>query len=69
MNDRCKLLLWSCLCCLVAMRVQAQENGQGQPARHSHPPQDQFLHHLRAPPPDTFQPSDTVFCFTLGGAT
>jgi hypothetical protein len=25
--------------------------------------------HLCAPPPNAFHPSDTVFCFTLGGAT
>ena len=25
--------------------------------------------HLCAPPPSGFQPSDTVFCFALGGAT
>jgi hypothetical protein len=25
--------------------------------------------HLCAPPPSTFHPSDTVFCFALGGAT
>jgi hypothetical protein len=44
LNLLCKLLLWSCLCCLLAtVPVQAQEGGQGQTARH-HPPQDQFLH-------------------------
>ena len=137
MNAVCKLLLWSCLCCLLAMPVQAQEvqsheHGQDQAARH-HPPQDQLLHeqfyskwrmpdnptvsccneadcypteikyiggdiyakrredgkyipvpaekvernrdnpdgrnHLCAPPPNAFHPSDTVFCFALGGAT
>jgi hypothetical protein len=132
LNVLCKLLLWSCLCCLLAGRVQAQEDGQGHAARH-HPPQDQLLHekfyaqwrmpdnpsvsccneadcypteikyvdgkiyarrredgkyipvpaekvehnrdnpdgrnHLCAPPPSTFHPSDTVFCFALGGAT
>jgi hypothetical protein len=25
--------------------------------------------HLCAPPPNVFHPSDTVFCFALGGAT
>jgi hypothetical protein len=133
----CKLLLWSCLCCLLAMPVRAQEaraheHGQDQAVRH-HPPQDQLLHeqfyskwhmpdnptvsccneadcypteikyidgdiyakrredgkyisvpaekvernrdnpdgrnHLCAPPPNAFHPSDTVFCFALGGAT
>ncbi len=137
MNALCKLLLWSCLCCLLAMPVQAQEvraleDGQGHAMRH-HPPQDQLLHekfyskwhmpdspsvsccneadcypteikyvdgdiyakrredgkyipvpaekvernrdnpdgrnHLCAPPPNAFHPSDTVFCFALGGAT
>jgi len=133
MNFLCKLLFWSCLCCLLAVRVQAQEGGQGQAALHHHPPQDQLLHekfysawhmpdnpsvsccneadcypteikyvdgelyakrredgkyiavppqkvernrdnpdgrnHLCAPPPNVLHPSDTVFCFTLGGAT
>jgi hypothetical protein len=134
MNFPCKLLLlWSCLCCLLAMPVQAQEAGQGQAALHHHPPQDQLLHekfystwhmpdnpsvsccneadcypteikyvdgelyakrredgkyipipsqkvernrdnpdgrnHLCAPPPSVFHPSDTVYCFALGGAT
>ena len=128
-----KLLLWSCLCRLLATPVQAQEVGQGQTALHHHPPQDQFLHekfysnwhmpdnpsvsccneadcypteikyvggnvyakrredgkyiaippekvernrdnpdgrnHLCAPPPNVSHPSDTVFCFALGGAT
>jgi hypothetical protein len=49
MNLLCKLLLWSCLCCLLAMPVQAQEDGhgedgQGQAALRHHPPQDQLLH-------------------------
>jgi len=44
MNFLCKLLLWSCLCCLLALPVQAQEAGQGQAALHHHPPQDQRLH-------------------------
>ena len=133
MNFPCKLLLWSCLCCLSVMRVQAQEDGQGQAALRHHPPQDRLLHerfystwhmpdnpsvsccneadcypteikyvdgniyakrredgkyipippqkvernrdnpdgrnHLCAPPPSAFHPSDTVFCFALGGAT
>ena len=43
MNVLCKLLLWSCLCRLLAMPVQAQEDGQGHAARH-HPAQDQLLH-------------------------
>jgi hypothetical protein len=44
MNFLCKLLLWSCLCCLLAMPVRAQEDGQGQAELHHHPPQDQLLH-------------------------
>jgi hypothetical protein len=43
LNVLCKLLLWSCLCCLLAIPVQAQEDGQGHAARH-HPAQDQLLH-------------------------
>src|ERR1700704_2160835 len=39
-----KLLLWSCLCGLLAMPVRAQENGQGQGVMRHHPPQDQALH-------------------------
>ena len=27
------------------------------------------INHLCAPPPNAFHPSDTVFCFALGGAT
>jgi hypothetical protein len=133
MNFLCKLFLWSCLCCLLAMPVQAQEDGQGRAALHRHPPQDQPLHekfysawhmpdnpgvsccnqadcypteikyvdgeiyakrredgkyipippqkvernrdnpdgrnHLCAPPPSVVHPSDTVYCFALGGAT
>jgi hypothetical protein len=133
MNFLCKLLIRSCLCCLLAIRVQAQENEQGQGAQHYHPPEDQLLHetfyskwhmpdnpsvsccneadcypteikyvggdvhakrredgkyipvppqkvernrdnpdgrnHLCASAPDLFHPSDTVFCFALGGAT
>ena len=133
MNLLCKLLLWSCLCCLLAMPVQAQEDGQGHAALSHHPPKDQLLHekfystwhmpdnpsvsccndadcypteikyvngdiyakrredgkyipipaekvernrdnpdgrnHLCAPPPNALHPSDTVFCFALGGAT
>jgi hypothetical protein len=143
MNFPCRLLLWSCLCCLPAMPVQAQEDGQSEDGhsgdehghamlRH-HPPQDLPLHekfyskwhmpdnpalsccneadcypteiryvdgnlyakrredgkyipvppqkvernrdnpdgrnHLCAPPPNAYYPSDTVFCFALGGAT
>jgi hypothetical protein len=45
MNFPCKLLLlWSCLCYLLAMPALAQEAGQGQAALHHHPPQDQLLH-------------------------
>jgi hypothetical protein len=44
MNFPCKLFLWSCLCCLLAMPVQAQEDGQGRAALHRHPPQNQPLH-------------------------
>jgi hypothetical protein len=44
MNFLCKLFLWSCLCCLLAMPVQAQEDGQGRAALHRHPPQDQPPH-------------------------
>ena len=43
MNVRCKLLLWTCLCCLLAMPVLAQEAGHSGVERH-HPPQDQLLH-------------------------
>src|SRR6266436_10414036 len=48
LNALCKLLLWSCLCCLLAMPVQAQEvraleDGQDHAMRH-HPPQDLPLH-------------------------
>lgn len=43
MNVLCKLLLWSCLCCILATRVQAQEHGED-PTAHHHPPQDQELH-------------------------
>jgi hypothetical protein len=133
LNLLCRLLLWGCLCCLLAtMPVQAQEGGQAHAARH-HPPQDRFLHerfystwhmpdnpsasccndadcypteieyidgsiyakrredgkyllvppekvernrdnpdgrnHLCAPPPNVSHPSDTVYCFALGGAT
>jgi hypothetical protein len=131
-NLLCKSLLWSCLCGLFAIRVEAQEGGLGHSVRH-HPPEDQLLHdkfystwrmpdnpsasccndadcypteiryvdgqiyakrredgkyilvpsqkiernrdnpdgrnHLCAPPPSALQPSDTVFCFALGGAT
>jgi len=133
MNLLCKILLWSCLCCVLAAPVQAQQAGQAEGAMHQHPPQDQSLHekfystwhmpdnpsvsccnnadcyptemkhvggdiyarrredgkyilipprkversrdnpdgrnHLCAPPPNVVNPSDTVFCFTLGGAT
>jgi hypothetical protein len=132
MNILCKLLLWSCLCCLLATRVQAEEHGDDHAARH-HPPQDLLIHeqfystwhmpdhpwigccnnadcypteikyvdgsiyakrredgkyilvppekveqnrdnpdgrnHLCALPPARLSPSDTVFCFALGGAT
>ncbi len=123
MNVLCKLLLWSCLCCLLAIPVQAQEDGQGHAARH-HPAQAQWRmpdnpsasccndadcypteikyvdgkiyarrredgkyipvppekvehnrdnpdgrNHLCAPPPSAYRPSDTVYCFALGGAT
>jgi hypothetical protein len=44
LNLLCKLLLCSCLCCQLAVPAQAQEAGQGQAARHRHPPQDQPLH-------------------------
>jgi len=44
LNLLCKLLLWSCLCCLLATRVQAQEAGQDQARIHQHPPQDRLLH-------------------------
>ena len=39
----CKLFLSSCLCCLLATGVQAQD-GQSQAGLHHHPPQDQLLH-------------------------
>lgn len=38
-----KLLFWSCICCLLAMEVQAQD-GQSQAGIHRHPPQDLPLH-------------------------
>ena len=44
MNFLCKLLLWSGVCCLLANRVQAQEDGQGQRALNHHPPKDQLPH-------------------------
>ncbi len=44
MNVLCKLLIWSCLCCLLAIRVQAQENEQDRGARRHHPAADQLLH-------------------------
>ena len=38
-----RLILWGCLCCLLAgLPLQAQER-EGQATRH-HPPQDQWLH-------------------------
>jgi hypothetical protein len=39
----CKLFLSSCLCCLLATEVQAQD-GQSQAGLHHHPPQDRLLH-------------------------
>ena len=42
MNVLCKLLLWSCLCCTLAVRVQAQQDGNH--AARQHPAQDQLLH-------------------------
>ena len=132
MNLPGKLVLSSCLCCLFAMEVRAQD-GQSEAGLRHHPPQDQLLHekfystwhmpdrpsvsccndadcypteikyvdgniyakrredgkyilippekvernknnpdgrnHPCAPPPNAFHPSDTVFCFALGGAT
>jgi hypothetical protein len=56
-NPPCKLLLSSCLCCLLATAVQTQD-GQSQAG----------LRHLSAPPPNVSRLSDTVFGFTLGGA-
>ena len=38
-----KLILGSCLCCVLVTQVQAQDE-QGQAGLHSHPPQDQLLH-------------------------
>jgi hypothetical protein len=43
MNFLCKRLLWICLCCILAMPVQAQQDGQGHAALRHHPPQDQPL--------------------------
>jgi len=43
LNLACKLFVWSCLCCLLTVRVQAQD-AQSQAGRHHHPPQDQPLH-------------------------
>jgi hypothetical protein len=43
-NLLCKLLLfWSCLCCLLAIEVQAKD-GQSRAGLHHHPPRDQLLH-------------------------
>jgi len=43
-NHLCKLLLfWSCLCCLLAIEVKAQD-GQSHAGLSHHPPQDQLLH-------------------------
>lgn len=39
----CSLLLWSCLCGLLAINVHAQD-GQNNAGLHHHPPQDQLLH-------------------------
>ena len=46
MNALCKLMLWSCFGCLLAMPVQAQEEAQGHAALRHHPPQDQLLHEM-----------------------
>ena len=43
MNLPRKLFLSSCLCCLLAMKAQAQD-AQSQAGLHRHPPQDQLLH-------------------------
>jgi hypothetical protein len=42
-NRLCKLILGSCLCCLLAMATHAQE-AQSQAGIHHHPSQDQQLH-------------------------
>ena len=40
----CKLMLWSCLCCLLAVgALRAQQAGEDEVVRH-HPPQDALLH-------------------------
>jgi hypothetical protein len=44
LNILCKLILWSCLCCLLATGpVRTQQSRQDGVTRH-HPPQDQILH-------------------------
>ena len=43
MNFLCKIILWSCLCCLLETSIQAEEAEQDHASRH-HPLQDQLLH-------------------------
>ncbi|MDB5514190.1 MAG: hypothetical protein JWQ17_948 [Tardiphaga sp.] len=54
MNLLCKVLLWSCLCRVLATPVQAQQTGQTERAMK-----------LRK----ALYPSDTVFRFNPGSAT
>jgi hypothetical protein len=54
MNLLCKILLWSCLCRLLATPMQAQQAGRTEGAMK---------------PRKVFYPSGTVFCFNAGSAT
>jgi hypothetical protein len=54
MNLLCKILLWSCLCRVLATPVQAQQTGRAEGAMK---------------PRKVLYPSDTVFCFNPGSAT
>ncbi len=73
MNFLCKLLIWSFLCCLLATRVQAQENERGEAVFCDTQAQiEQFAayyeggldgrNHFCAPPSNSVH-----FCFSLGG--
>lgn len=54
MNLLCKILLWSCLCRVLATPVQAQQTGRIEIAMN---------------PRKVLYPSATIFCFNLGSAT
>jgi hypothetical protein len=54
MNLLCKILLWSCLCRVLATPVQARQTGHTEGAMK---------------PRDVRYPSDAVLCFSLGSAT